>query len=97
MVVRIARAKLINFYMLYAYLHRTLFDHCIFIVADPAGSGAFLTPGAGIRDGKKVGIRIRGEQPGSYFRELRIPFFGLKYLNSLMRIRDAKIGIRDPG
>jgi hypothetical protein len=35
--------------------------------------------------GKKSGsgIRIRDEQPGSYFRELRRNSFGLKYLNSL--------------
>jgi hypothetical protein len=31
-----------------------------------------------------------GEQPGSYFRELRNHFFGLKYLNSLMPIRGGK-------
>jgi hypothetical protein len=44
--------------------------------------------------GKKSesGSGIRDEQPGSYFLELRNHFFGLKYLNSLMRIR-----IRDPG
>jgi hypothetical protein len=42
----------------------------------------------GIRVGKKVRIPIRDEQPGSYFREPRNNFFGLKYLNSLMRIRD---------
>jgi hypothetical protein len=35
-------------------------------------------------------IRIRDDQPGSYFRELRNQFFGLKYLNYLMRIRDGK-------
>jgi hypothetical protein len=39
------------------------------------------------------GSGIRDEQPGSYFLELRNLFFlfffwGLKYLNSLMRIRD---------
>ncbi len=61
--------------------------------ADPdPGSGAFLTPGSGIRVGKKSGsgsgIRNRDEEPGSYFRELRNNFLGLKYLNSLMRIRD---------
>jgi hypothetical protein len=39
-------------------------------VADP-GSSAFLTPGSGIRYGQKVSIRIRDEQPGSYFLELR--------------------------
>ncbi len=37
-------------------------------VADPyPGSGAFLTPGSGIRDGKKSRARIRDEHPGSYF------------------------------
>jgi hypothetical protein len=59
-------------------------------VADPdPGSGGFLTPGSGIRDGLKVS-GFRDEQPGSYFLELR-----KKYLNSLMRIRDGKIRIRD--
>jgi hypothetical protein len=53
-----------------------------------SGSGAFLTPRSGIRDGQKVSIQIRDEQPGSYFLELRNHFFGLKYLNSLMRILD---------
>ncbi len=53
--------------------------------------------------------RIRDEQPGSYFRERRSQFFGLKYLNILFGsgIRDGKksdpvsgmenIRIRDPG
>jgi hypothetical protein len=55
-------------------------------VADPdPGLGAFLTPGSGIRDGRKSasGSGIRDEQPGSYFLELRNHFFaflGLKYL-----------------
>jgi hypothetical protein len=44
-------------------------------VADP-GSGAFLTLGSGSRDGKKVRIRIRDEQPGSYILELRNHFLG---------------------
>ncbi len=35
------------------------------------------------------------EQPGSYFRELRNHFLGLKYLDSLMRIQDGKN--TDPG
>jgi hypothetical protein len=35
------------------------------------------------------GSGIRDEQPGSYFLELRNHFFGVKYLNSLMRIRDG--------
>jgi hypothetical protein len=48
-------------------------------VADPdPGSGAFLAPGFGIQDGYKIKIRIRDEHPGSYFRELRNNFFGLK-------------------
>ncbi len=60
--------------------------------ADPdPGLGAFSTPGS--RDGRKSasGSGIRNEQPGSYFLELRNHFFAfleLKYLNSLMRIRD---------
>jgi hypothetical protein len=37
---------------------------------------------------KKNRIRIRDEQPGSYFLELRNQFFRLKYLNYLMRIPD---------
>jgi hypothetical protein len=49
------------------------------------------------------GSGFRDEQPGSYFLELRNHFFllwGLKYLNSLMRIRDPGwrqfgSGIRD--
>jgi hypothetical protein len=66
---------------------------------DP-GLGAFLTPGSGIRNGRKSasGSGIREEQPGSYFLELRNHFFaflGLKYLNSLMRIRDGDSS--DPG
>ncbi len=50
-------------------------------VADPdPGSGAFFTPGSGIRvpGWVKGSIRIRDpiEQPGSYFLELRNHFFG---------------------
>jgi hypothetical protein len=61
-------------------------------IRDP-GLGAFLTPGSGIRDGRKSssGSGIRDERPGSYFLELRnhfLLFWGLKYFNSLMRIRD---------
>jgi hypothetical protein len=49
--------------------------------------------------GKKSGSGsgIRDEQPGSYFLELRNHFFGLKYLNSLMRIRDPGGKNSDPG
>jgi hypothetical protein len=60
-------------------------------VADPdPGSGAFLAPGFG----------IRGEQPGSYFLELRNIFWGLKYADpgfgiETARIRDGKKS--DPG
>jgi hypothetical protein len=54
--------------------------------------------------GKKNRIRIRDEQFGPYFhifRELRNQFFGLKYKNYLMMIRDGKtfgsgINISDP-
>ena len=52
------------------------------------GESQHPDPGSGIRD----------EQPGSYFLELRNHFFaflGLKYLNSLMRIRDGDSS--DPG
>jgi hypothetical protein len=41
------------------------------------------------------GSGIQDEQPGSYFLELRNHFLGLKYLNSLMRIRDGDSS--DPG
>jgi hypothetical protein len=62
-------------------------------------SGAFLTPGSGIRigDGKKCGSGFQYEHPGSYFRELTNNFLGLKYfkLNSLMRIRIWDLS--DPG
>ncbi len=40
------------------------------------------------KSGSGSGIRIRDEQPGSYFRELKKQFFWLKYLKSLMWIRD---------
>ena len=55
-------------------------------VADPdPGLGTFLTPGSGIRDGRKSvsGSGIRDEQPGSYFLELRnhfLAFLGVKIL-----------------
>jgi hypothetical protein len=73
-------------------------------VADPdPGSGAFLTPGSGIRDGWKSasGSGIRDEQPGSYFLELRNHFLGLKHLTDpgsgmeTVRIRDPGYGICD--
>jgi hypothetical protein len=64
-----------------------------------------LTPGSGIRDGRKSasGSGIRDEQPGSYFLELRnhfIAFFGVK----ILKFFDEDLGsgmetvrIRDPG
>ncbi len=68
----------------------------LFSVADPdPGSGAFLTLGSGMGRKSASGSGIRDEQPGSYFLELRNHFFGLKYLNSLMRIRDGNSS--DPG
>ncbi len=51
---------------------------------DP-GSVPFRPLDQGSGMGKKSGsgwIRIRDEQPGSYFLELRNHFFGFKYLNS---------------
>jgi hypothetical protein len=51
-------------------------------VADPdPGSGAFLTPGSGIRNGffPDPGSRI----PRPYFEELLDNFFGKKFYNSL--------------
>jgi hypothetical protein len=70
-------------------------------VADPdPGSGAFLTPGSGIRDGRKSASEsgIRDEQPGSYFLELRNHKFFDEDPGSGMetvRIRDGKKS--DPG
>ncbi len=55
----------------------------------------FLYILSGIQDGQKIRIRIRDEQPGSYFQELRNHFFGLKYSNSFMRIWDP--GWKNPG
>jgi len=46
-----------------------------------------LDPGSGMGKKSGSGFRIQNEQPVSYFRELRNHFFGLKYLNSLMRTR----------
>jgi hypothetical protein len=53
-----------------------------------------------IRDPKrvKIGIRIRDEQSGSYFRELRNNFLGLntKFFDADTGFGMEKIGIRDP-
>jgi hypothetical protein len=47
----------------------------------------------GKKSGSGSGFLYPYEQPGSYSESLK-PFFGLKYLNSLMSIRDPieKIG-----
>ncbi len=62
-------------------------------------AGDFLTPGSG--KGKKStsgsGIRIRYDQPGSYFLELRNPFFGVKILKFFDADPGWKKRIRDPG
>jgi hypothetical protein len=80
-------------------------------IRDP-GLGAFLTPGSGIRD--PGWVESQHPDPGSginnpdhFFKSLEtifLIFWGLKYLNSLMRIRDPGSGsgmetvrIRDPG
>jgi hypothetical protein len=43
-----------------------------FSVADPdPGSGAFLTPGYGFRNGKKIGSGSRMNIPDQFFLELR--------------------------
>ncbi len=59
---------------------------------DP-GSGAFFTPGSGM--GKKSGSGSGMNKPNHISESLEIIFLGLKYLNSLMRIRDGKNS--DPG
>ncbi len=62
-----------------------VFSFVLCNVADPdSGSGTFMSPGLGSGMGKKIRIRVRDEQPGSYFRELRNNFLGLIYLNALM-------------
>jgi hypothetical protein len=56
-----------------------------------------LDPGWVKSQDPNPGFRIRVEQPVSYYLELRNHFFGLKYLNSLMRIRDPGLKKSDPG
>jgi hypothetical protein len=60
-------------------------------VAD-TGSGAFLTPGSGTG---KFGSGSRMNNMDHISESLEKNFWGLKYLNSLMRIRDGKNS--DPG
>ncbi len=62
------------------------------------GSGIRCLFDPWILDGKKIKIQIWDELPGSYFRELRNNFFGLKYLNSLIADADPAIFLTlDPG
>jgi hypothetical protein len=60
-------------------------------IRDPE-SDVFFASGSGIQDEEKIKIRIRDENFGSYFRELRNNFLGLKYLNSWC---GSGSGIRD--
>ncbi len=56
-------------------------------VADPdPGSGTFLTSGSGIRKGKKSDLGSGINIPDHFSKSLET-FLGLKYVNSLMRIR----------
>ncbi len=63
------------------------------VVGRDPGSGAFLTldPGSGMGRKSASGSRIRDEQLGSYFLELRnhfFGFFGVKILKFFDVIRD---------
>ncbi len=60
-------------------------------VADPR-SGAFLTPGSGMGETSGSGYGINNPDHISDSLET---IFGFKFLNSLMRIREGKIRIRD--
>ncbi len=66
---------------------------------DP-GSVDFSTPGAGFRDGWKIRIRIRDEQPGSYFQEFKNHILWVNILEFFEAdpgsgIQGGKIGFRD--
>jgi hypothetical protein len=70
-------------------LRRSGYESLFTSVADPdPGSGAFLTPGSGIRNGFFPDPGSRISDPGSrmprpYFEELFDNFFGKKFYNSL--------------
>jgi hypothetical protein len=84
---------------------------CKISVANPdpdpgSGIGCFLTPGSGIRDGRKSasGSGIRYEQPGSYFFRNLKPFFFAFFGVKILKFFDEDPGsgmetvrIRDPG
>jgi hypothetical protein len=71
-------------------------------IRDP-GLGAFLTPGSGVGESRHPDPGSGMNNPDHFFKSLEtilLLFWGLKYLNSLMRIRDPGwrqfgSGIRD--
>ncbi len=72
--------------MFHLYLYTVL--QCCGSETGTQRSGAFLTPGSGMGEKSGSGSGIRDEQR-SNFRNLRNNlFFWLKYLKSLIRIRD---------
>jgi hypothetical protein len=58
-------------------------------IRDPR-SGAFMTPGFGIRDGKKIRIEIRNKHFGSYFQEMSNNFWGLKLKIKILKFFVAR-------
>ncbi len=92
---------------LYRYQNVTDPQHCIFLytsVADPdpgSGIGCLFDPWIRDPGWEKVSIRIRDEQPGSYFLELRNHFFAflgvkiLKFFDEDPGWRQFGSGIRD--
>jgi hypothetical protein len=82
-----------------------------FSVANPdPGLGTFLTPGSGMGESQHPDPGSGMNNPDIIFLSLKtifLLFWGLKYINSLMRIRDPgwrqfgsgmeKSQIRDPG
>jgi hypothetical protein len=61
---------------------------------------AFLTPGSGMGKKSSYGSGIRDEHPGSYFREIRNHFLGLKIHKFVDADPDPGTGIYltlDPG
>jgi len=66
---------ILRFMLSFQFFHLNLTSLLNINVADPdPGSGVFLTPGFGSREGNQD--PDRDEQPRSYFRELRSLFFG---------------------
>jgi hypothetical protein len=75
------------------YLNFGFFPVLRIRIRDPGLLGTFLTPGSGIRDGRKSasGSGIRDEQPGSYFLELGNHFF------AFLGVKIIKFFDEDPG